>query len=80
MLRQFGDPTFSYDVHLVLKAVEINPLCLSGSAPCPIRLGLDSFLVADTEVRDRSDMRYCVTPMAPLPPLAARAASRRNPS
>lgn len=80
LLRLFGDPTVSYDVHLILKAVEINPLCLSGSAPCPIRLGVDSFLVEATERHDRSDMHYRITPLPPLSPLAVPASSRRNPS
>lgn len=74
LLRLFGSPTVTYDVRLTLKAAEINPLCLSGNLA---RLGLDTYLVAATETRNRSDMRYRVTPLAPLPPLpeSSRAAN-----
>jgi len=84
LLCLFGNPTISYDVRLILKAAEVKPMCLAGGATPPARLGQDSFLVAATETRDRGDMFYRMTPLAPLPPLAARAAASseqsRNPS
>jgi type VI secretion system protein ImpH len=79
LLRLFGNPTVCYEVRLVLEAAAIQPMCLSGANPSA-RLGQDSFLVVAEEVNDRSDMFYRITPLAPLPPLAARAATLRKPS
>jgi type VI secretion system protein ImpH len=69
LLRIFGNPTVSYDVRLILKAAEINPMQLSGGAAQSARLGQDSFLVSQTEDLDRSDMTYRITLLEPLPPL-----------
>jgi len=76
LLRLFGNPTLTYVVRLVLKAAEINPLCLSGHLA---RLGQDTFLVGATETRDRGDMCYRLAPLAPLPPLPAPRPARSPP-
>lgn len=70
LLRMFGNPTLSYDVRLILKAEEIHPMRLFGGAIPTGRLGQDSFMVSQTEKRDRSDMSYRITLLDPLPHLS----------
>lgn len=69
LLGVLANPMLSYEVQLVLRAEDIHPLVLSGEGSCSARLGQDSFLVAKTESRDRDDVSYRLTLLAPLPSL-----------
>ncbi len=72
LLHLFGNPTVTYDVRLTLKGEDITPMCLSGGATRPARLGQDSFLVAAPGGSDRSDLVYRIRLLEPLPPLPAQ--------
>lgn len=67
LLRLFGNPAIVYEVRLTLAAADIQPIRLAGGDAPAARLGQDSFMVAGSEDRDRSDMYYRITPLAPLP-------------
>lgn len=76
ILVRFGVPGVDFEVQLLLRASEIGPTRLMGGLAPGSRLGRDSFLVTAAAAADRADMRYLISPMAPLPPLPAR---RRRP-
>lgn len=76
MLSLFGEQTVAYEVMPILRGREVRQICLSGGAGEGARLGLDSFLVSGPGAGDRTDMRYDIRPMAPLPPLRPSKASR----
>jgi len=76
ILVRFGVPGVDFEVQLLLRASEIGPTRLMGGLAPGSRLGRDSFLVTAAVAADRADMRYLISPMAPLPPLPAR---RRRP-
>ncbi len=68
ILAWFAVPGVDFEVQLILRADEVGPSRLAAaSAPGP-RLGRDSFLVTAAAAADRADMRYLVSPMAPLRP------------
>lgn len=68
ILAWFAVPGVDFEVQLILRADEVGPSRL-GAAPAPgARLGRDSFLVTAAAAADRADMRYLVSPMAPLRP------------
>lgn len=69
MLSLFGEQTIAYEIELILRAEEVRPLCLVGGSEPVGRLGLDSFMVSGPLDVDRTDMRYDIRPMQPLPPL-----------
>jgi type VI secretion system protein ImpH len=71
LLCLLGEPTLVYEVELVLRSSEVRPVCLVGGAEPEARLGLDSFMLNGPVQANRSDMRYDVRPMAPLPPRGA---------
>lgn len=64
MLTLFGDPTLTYEISPVLRAPDVLPACLHGGT----RIGYDCFLVAEPDTQHRSDLRYELHAMAPLPP------------
>jgi type VI secretion system protein ImpH len=68
MLSLFGEQTITYEVVLILQAREVQPVCLVGAAEPGARLGQDSFMLSAPVDRDRTDMRYDIRPMGPLPP------------
>ncbi|MFL6676150.1 MAG: type VI secretion system baseplate subunit TssG [Massilia sp.] len=68
MLSLFGEQTVTYEIALVLRAQEVHPVCLMGGAEQGARLGLDSFMLSGPVDGDRTDMRYDLRPMEPLPP------------
>jgi type VI secretion system protein ImpH len=68
MLSLFGEQTVTYEIELILRAEEVRPVCLVGGAEPVARLGLDSFMLSGPVDGDRTDMRYDIRPMAPLPP------------
>ena len=72
ILAWFDVPGVDVEVQLLLRASEIRPTRLGGSLGPGSRLGRDSFLVTAAAVTDRADMRYLISPMAPLAPLSAR--------
>jgi type VI secretion system protein ImpH len=72
ILAWFDVPGVDFEVQLLLRASEIRPTRLGGSLAPSSRLGRDSFLVTAAAVTDRADMRYLISPVAPLPPLSAR--------
>ena len=72
ILAWFDVPGVDVEVQLLLRASEIRPTRLGASLAPGSRLGRDSFLVTVAAVTDRADMRYLISPMAPLPPLSAR--------
>ncbi|MFC3457334.1 type VI secretion system baseplate subunit TssG [Massilia haematophila] len=75
ILARFGVPGVDFEVQLLLRASEVGPTRLEGRLAASSRLGRDSFLVTAAAVTDRADMRYLISPMAPLPPLRARQRS-----
>jgi type VI secretion system protein ImpH len=81
MLGLFAEPTVVYEAALVLRAEEVRPAVLTGSLGQGARLGQDSFVLDGPITSDRTDMRYDIRPMEPLPPLPAAkvtsAAARR---
>lgn len=72
ILAWFDVPGVDVEVQLLLRASEIRPTRLGGNRAPGSRLGRDSFLVTAAAVTDRADMRYLISPMAPMPPLSAR--------
>lgn len=81
ILRRFAEPTVGFEVQLVLRAQDIRPLQLGGSASGGAgRLGRDSFLHDGRPPADRADMRYLMLPLDRLgalpPPSKALRASR----
>ena len=79
-----AEPTVGFEVQLVLRGRDVAPIRLAGSQALGARLGRDSFLVGtDALLRtgaaraDRTDMRYLVMPMAPLPPMPAKKRQAR---
>lgn len=76
ILQVVAGPGVGFEVLLVLRGRDVNPSRLAGGQASAARLGRDSFLVgaeADAHRADRADMRYLLSPMAPLPPRPARA-------
>ena len=74
VLQAIAEPGVGFEVQLILSGRDVAPSRLAGPGASPgtdpARLGRDSFLVtADPGVgrADRTDMRYLVMPMAPLP-------------
>jgi type VI secretion system protein ImpH len=84
MLGRFAEPTVVYEAALILLAQEVRPAMLTGSLGQGARLGQDSFVLDGPIASDRTDMRYDIRPMDPLPPLPASevtsAAARRTQS
>ncbi|MFC5458874.1 type VI secretion system baseplate subunit TssG [Massilia niabensis] len=81
ILQAVAEPTVGFEVQLVLRGLDVSPSRLAGAQPAAARLGRDSFLVgtdAGGECADRTDMRYLVMPMAPLRPLPALPAKKRQ--
>jgi type VI secretion system protein ImpH len=72
MLSLFGEQTVTYETVLILRAADVKPVCLVGGSGPGARLGLDSFLMAGPDGGNRTDMRYDIRPMEPLPPRRAR--------
>lgn len=79
ILELVAGPTVGFEVQLVLRAGDVAPARLAGSAQLPARLGRDSFLLTRDGGGDRTDMRYLLLPMAPLPPMPPRAHPARTP-
>lgn len=77
VLAWFGVPGVDFEVQLILQAREVGPSRLGGAGAASSRLGRDSFLVTGAAATDRADMRYLISPMAPLP--TRRPASPRYP-
>jgi type VI secretion system protein ImpH len=69
MLSLFAEQTVTYEIALILRAEEVQPVCLVGGTEPGARLGLDSFMLSGPVGGDRTDMRYDIRPMQPLPPL-----------
>ena len=79
ILRRFAEPTVGFEVQLVLRAQDIRPLQLGGSANSGAgRLGRDSFLLDGRPGVDRADMRYLMLPMDRLGALPGHARARRT--
>jgi type VI secretion system protein ImpH len=72
MLGLFAEPTVLYEAALILRAGEVRPAVLANSLAKGARLGQDSFVLDGPTTSDRTDMRYDIRPMDPLPPLPAR--------
>ena len=79
ILQVVAEPTVGFEVQLVLRGRDVAPSWLAGSQAPGARLGRDSFLVGTEALlrsgaacADRTDMRYLVMPMAPLPPRPAK--------
>jgi type VI secretion system protein ImpH len=68
LLGLFAVPTLAYDVVLVLRRADLEPVQL---VPSGRRLGLDSYLLIAPAPADRADLRYELRPLNPLPPLPA---------
>jgi len=79
LLGMVANPTISFEVQLILKADEVNPVCLFGDGTYSARLGQDSFLVAGTESRHRDDVSYRISLLAPLSPLSQSSAGGEAP-
>lgn len=77
ILAWFGVPGVDFEVQLILQAREVGPSRLGGECAPGARLGRDSFLVTGTAATDRADMRYLISPMAPLS--TRQAAPNRHP-
>lgn len=70
ILQAVAEPTVGFEVQLILHGRDVAPSRLAAPQAPGARLGRDSFLVgldAGGERADRTDMRYLVMPMAPLP-------------
>ena len=76
MLSLFGEPTITYETVLILRADDVKPVCLVGGTNPGARLGLDGFLLTVPDSADRTDMRYDLRPMEPLPPRRTRGRAR----
>lgn len=74
ILAWFAAPGVDFEVQLILRADEVGPSRLAAAPATGFRLGRDSFLVTAAAAADRADMRYLISPMAPL-----RSAQRRTP-
>lgn len=79
MLALFAEQTVCYEIVLVLRADQVEPVRLPRDPGGAARLGLDSFLVTSPERLDRTDLRYDIRPMAPLPPRRAPVQPRCRP-
>ncbi|MET0983558.1 MAG: type VI secretion system baseplate subunit TssG [Telluria sp.] len=78
ILQVVAEPTVGFEVQLILRGRDVSPSRLAGAQAAAARLGRDSFLLAaeaGAGGADRTDMRYLVLPMAPLP---ARPAKKRG--
>ena len=71
MLSLFGDHTVMYEIRLILHARDIRPIVLGDPVAMEVKLGQDSFLISASGTKDRDDVFYHITPMAPLPPRQA---------
>lgn len=80
MLGLFAEPTIVYEAALVLRAKEVRPAALTSSLAAGTRLGQDSFVLDGPITADRTDMRYDIRPMDPLPPLVARGFTSAAPA
>jgi type VI secretion system protein ImpH len=69
LLVLLAEPTLVYEVELVLRASDVQPVCLVGGVGPGARLGLDSFMSSAPVQANRSDMRYDVRSMEPLSPV-----------
>jgi type VI secretion system protein ImpH len=70
ILQAVAGPTVGFEVQLILRAEDVAPSRLGGAASAPACLGRDSFMTSNGTRTDRTDMRYLLLPMAPLPPRA----------
>ena len=68
ILAWFAAPGVDFEVQLILRADEVGPSRLAAAPATGSRLGRDSFLVTAAAAADRADMRYLISPMAPLRP------------
>jgi type VI secretion system protein ImpH len=68
LLGLFAVPTLAYDVVLVLRRADLEPVQLGDTGR---RLGLDSYLLSAPAAADRGDLCYELRPLDPLPPLPA---------
>lgn len=76
ILQAVAAPGVGFEVLLVLRGRDVAPCRLAGAHVPAARLGRDSFLVgaeAGAGRADRTDMRYLLSPMAPLAPRPAPA-------
>lgn len=64
LLGLFANPALDYEIALALRRADVAPLRLAGAG----RLGLDSFVLSAPAAADRTDLRYLLRPLAPLPP------------
>lgn len=80
MLALYGDHTVTFEVRLILHAMDIRQICLGSPEPMGRRLGHDSFLISAASTDDRDDMSYHVKPMAQLQPIQCRTARAHVPS
>lgn len=72
LLGLFGNALLDYEIVLILRGTQAGELRLDSTRPATrARLGFDTFLPAAAP-RDRADMRYQITPMAPMAPNSAR--------
>lgn len=69
MLTLLADPTLTYEIAPILRALDVRPASLHGIT----RIGYDSFLMTQPDTSDRAELRYEIQPMAPLPPRRANA-------
>lgn len=72
MLSLFAQQTVVYEIELILRADEVQPVCLVGGTEPGARLGLDSFMLSGVVTAHRVDMRYDIRPMGSLPARGAR--------
>lgn len=70
ILRLLAPPCIEFEVRLTLRAADVQPGRLGGDSSGAARLGRDSFVLSAAARRDRTDVRYVLVPMAPMPPLA----------
>jgi type VI secretion system protein ImpH len=66
LLGLFANPVLDYDIVLALRRADVAPVRLAGGG----RLGLDSFMLSAPSAGDRTDLRYLLRPLGPLPPAA----------
>lgn len=82
ILQAVAGPTVGFEVQLILRAEDVTPSRLAGAGPdsAPACLGRDSFMLSTAHATcartDRTDMRYLLRPMAPLPPRARSQSPR----
>lgn len=70
VLKLFGTPTVTYEIHPVLRAADVQDARLAAGPAPGVRLGYDAFLGgAERAGRDRGDLAYEINPLPRLKPL-----------